>query len=144
MKFVKAIVALLIVLLVAAFATGLLSPRKTMNQLRVASSQAAAGVGTPSVNLSSGPPAPREVEMAKTCCANLRAIETAKKKVAEASGMTMGDASQPAVLKQLGGKMPVCPKGGTYTIGSNTQMPRCSIAANGTVDATDDHFLVNF
>lgn len=144
-KLVKAVVVLLAVLLVAAFATGLLSPRKTWNQLRVQGSQAAASVGNVSVApMNTAKPSAREVEMAKQCRANLSSIESAKRRVAERDGKTMGDVSQAAVLKELGGKMPVCPKGGSYAIGTNEQLPRCSITANGSVDKSDDHFLDQF
>ncbi len=80
---------------------------------------------------------------AATCRQNIHRIETAKRKVGQrAAGGTIGTVSWDPVVKELGGKKPVCPGGGTYTLGSFQEMTRCSIGGNGTaMDEKDDHML---
>jgi len=70
----------------------------------------------------------RENSRTKACLKNLQTIESAKtnwaieNRMAETSTPTAGDLA-PDFVK---GTMPVCPSGGTYTIGVVTAEPVCS------------------
>jgi len=81
---------------------------------------------------------------AAQCRQNLRMIEAAKRRVAEREGRPVGAISQRELLSAMGGQIPACPSGGTYTIGDIGVLPRCSIGAARPGDARDDHILTRF
>jgi len=64
-----------------------------------------------------------------TCINNLRQIDAAKNQWALEHGATTGTAVTEDDIKPYlaGGRMPVCPSGGTYTIGKVGENPTCSI-----------------
>jgi hypothetical protein len=69
----------------------------------------------------------RETAQHNMCINNLRQIEIAKRLWATDNNKKDGDApTREDLLKNLGGKMPVCPAGGDYTIGSMGEKPTCS------------------
>jgi len=78
---------------------------------------------------------------ATQCRENLTRIHTAKLSIRSKSGIEVKDVSMDAVMKEMGGKMPKCPSGGTYSIGSMQSLPTCSVGANGNTDGTDDHLI---
>lgn len=83
----------------------------------------------------------RETSRAKSCCANLRQIETAKEQWAmdNKKGATdePGDTDlAPNYIKQY----PQCPSDGTYTIGDMSTRPSCD-AGSGTPGTYDYHGL---
>lgn len=88
-------------------------------------------------------PAARDPEAAKICRANLKHIENAKRKVAEAKGMATGRLTWNDILPEMpGGRIPKCPAGGEYSLMDINTMPRCSIGANQTPTRADDHLIV--
>jgi len=70
-----------------------------------------------------------EAQERTTCVANLRLIYAAKQAWALEKNKTDADIpTQQDILPYLkGGVFPVCPSGGTYTIGAVGQLPTCSI-----------------
>jgi len=63
-----------------------------------------------------------------TCINNLRQIDLAKRMWAEDNKKQSTDTPAWSELKPyLGGKMPVCPDGGVYTIGTVGEKPTCSL-----------------
>ena len=68
-----------------------------------------------------------------TCIANLKIISEAKRSWAALTKPEASVAAQPAdlagYLRQ--GLIPVCPTGGTYTLGAVNELPRCSHAYKG-------------
>lgn len=66
------------------------------------------------------------------CINNLRQIDAAKNQFALEKGKANGDTVTEADITPylVGGKMPVCPSGGTYTIGKVGEKPTCSTAGH--------------
>jgi len=85
----------------------------------------------------------RETSRAKSCCSNLRQIETAKeqyameKKLNIGSGCNLNDLVGPDLYIR---EMPVCPSGGEYTANAIGTKATCSIGENKDGDY-DDHVL---
>lgn len=83
----------------------------------------------------------REASRAKSCCSNLRQIETAKEQWAmdnkAANGDDVTDTLWPDYIKAE----PVCPSGGTYTINPVGTNAECSIG--GTPGEYNYHGLEN-
>ena len=103
-----------------------------------------AAIGTVSQLASTGAPAKasdRSNASSKACRDNLNRIQTAKRSIASKTGITIGAVSQDALMRELGGKMPRCPAGGTYQIGTHEVLSRCSVGGNGTMDGGDDHLI---
>jgi len=71
----------------------------------------------------------RNVSMENACINNLRQIEAAKNEWALEKGKTGGDVPTENDLTPYfqGGKFPVCPADGTYTIGAVSNLPTCNI-----------------
>ncbi len=87
----------------------------------------------------------RETSRAKSCCANMRQMETAKEQWAMDSKAAATDTPTAANLvdeymKGTADTLPDCPSGGTYTLGNMSTRPTCSIGTNGA-DDYDDHVL---
>ncbi len=59
------------------------------------------------------------------CRSNLARINGAKKRVAQKSGFATGSVSRSALAAEMG-SIPVCPCGGSYSIGSLEQYPKCT------------------
>jgi prepilin-type N-terminal cleavage/methylation domain-containing protein len=87
----------------------------------------------------------RETSRAKSCVSNLKQIESAKEQWAMDNRKTGADT--PTANDLWGGtdpyikQQPICPSGGTYTIGAVAEDPTCSIGDNGTSTTSDDHIL---
>ncbi len=123
-------------LVAAAFGTGLLSWSRVRS--RVASEgyrleAKARGLAN------AGQPTAADLQAAEICRQNLRRIESAKRAIATRSGVNVGTISWDAVLREMGGQRPVCPRGGVYTLGTLERLPRCSIETNNTPSPADDH-----
>lgn len=65
------------------------------------------------------------------CRANLANIDSAKKRVVRATGYSTGAVARSAVEREMGGRIPECPCGGTYTLGNEQQYPACSRMPGG-------------
>ena len=76
----------------------------------------------------------RNVSMENACINNMRQIEAAKNEWALEKGKDPGDVPTAADLTPYiaGGKFPVCPSGGTYTIGAVSNSPSCSVHGSET------------
>ena len=91
----------------------------------------------------------RETSRAKSCCANLRQIETAKEQWAmdtKAGALALpGEADLvDEYMKGTPDQLPDCPSAGVYAIGNMSTRPSCGVGDNGTagaVNAYDDHIL---
>ncbi len=85
----------------------------------------------------------RNTSRAKACTANLKQIDSSTEQYLMDNRTTTYPtlaALTPTYLKAA----PACPSGGTYTIGSATANPTCSIGNNGTAgDTSDDHVLTS-
>ena len=70
----------------------------------------------------------RETAQMNACINNLRQIDAAKQQWALENNKKAGDVPTAADLTPyLNGKFPICPSGGTYTIGAVSNAPTCSI-----------------
>ena len=70
----------------------------------------------------------RETSMKYACINNLRQIQAAKEEWALEKNKSQGDVpTENDLTPYLAGKFPVCPAGGTYTIGAVSNAPTCSI-----------------
>lgn len=82
---------------------------------------------------------------AVVCIANLQKIERAKEIWAFETDAVMAEVPVTPTWPDLVGiyieEMPVCPSGGTYTIGRYGEPPTCSIGNNNTASTADDHTL---
>lgn len=90
---------------------------------------------------------------AQACRENLHRIQAAKRKAAQDRGNSIGAVTWEEVLTAMRGSLhgltsdqinaliPKCPDGGTYSIGTLEEVPRCSISGNGTVSSADDHII---
>ena len=74
----------------------------------------------------------RDTAMQNACINNLRQIDAAKNEWALEKGKTGGDVPAIADLTPYfkNGKFPICPAGGTYTIGAVSNAPTCSIPSH--------------
>jgi len=69
-----------------------------------------------------------------TCINNMRTIVEAKAKWASANGKQMSDVPSDQDLFGPGLSLkqkPICPSGGTYSMGNISEKPRCSLEARG-------------
>jgi hypothetical protein len=89
-------------------------------------------------------PSDDAIRAGEQCRANLRAIEAAKRKAAERLNIGAGAVPRDEILSELGGRLPRCPSGGTYTIGPVGRMPTCSKTNAGTPQREDDHIILNW
>jgi hypothetical protein len=80
---------------------------------------------------------------ARRCIANLKQIEAAKELWAMDTNPGPNASPKPSDLygpTRSIRSAPICPQGGTYTIGNRSSRPTCSIGNNGTPDdPEDDH-----
>jgi hypothetical protein len=72
----------------------------------------------------------RETSQKNACINNLRQIDAAKQQWAIENKKQSTDTSTMEDLQRYLGKVPVCPEGGTYTIGSVGEKPTCSQAGH--------------
>ncbi|GAB4317102.1 MAG: hypothetical protein Kow0059_09990 [Candidatus Sumerlaeia bacterium] len=122
----------------ALFYTGVLDWDQIRNRSRGAVYQAE-GVISRSLEGPKGDP-----KAAAICRENLKRIESAKRQVAAEKSIVVGAVSRDDVARKLGGQLPVCPSGGTYSINELGRMPTCSIGSAGTPDKSDDHAILTF
>jgi hypothetical protein len=88
---------------------------------------------------------PAGIAAAKKCRENLKALESAKRAVAESRGTAVGAVSWSDVLRHMNlSSAPRCPAGGEYSLRNLGQLPLCSVGSNGTADKTDDHIISNW
>ncbi|HNM46298.1 MAG TPA: hypothetical protein PKH51_04700 [Candidatus Sumerlaeota bacterium] len=134
---------------IIAGALGLFDLRTATTAIQVQTSN----IATKAEEVAKGIPNAANVDIAATgdtiknaaaCRENLTRIETAKRTIAQRSGLTTSEVSANAILKELGGRAPVCPSGGKYILGNNQVVARCSIGGNNTVDPSDDHLIQKF
>ena len=79
---------------------------------------------------------------ARICVTNLKQIDTAKDRWTWSTGAGLDDVIYltdlvPDFIKFS----PVCPSGGTYILGTVSEIPTCTIGTNATGDLFDDHDL---
>jgi hypothetical protein len=85
------------------------------------------------------------VEHAKICRANLRLLESGKRKAASEKGIAIGSMTWKDVLDAVGlREMPKCPDGGEYHLNDLQRVVSCTIGGNGTLDKEDDHTIYNY
>jgi len=87
----------------------------------------------------------RESSRAKSCVSNLKSINGAKEQWAMDNKKTAADTPLDTDLYGVAKYVkvtPVCPGGGSYTLGAVSAEPTCSVGDPGTEgDPTDDHVL---
>jgi len=78
----------------------------------------------------------RNTSMQNACINNLRQIQAAKSEWALEKEKGPGDVPTANDLTPYfaGGKFPVCPSGGTYTIGAVSNAPACSVSGHSLKD----------
>ena len=139
----KIILGVIVAAVVGLFATGAVSWDKVRGWGRHVFYRGAGEVSKVT-NIGKNEPL-NSVEAAKQCRHNLSIIENAKRKVAQAKGMTVGRMTWQDIMGELPGKrMPVCPAGGEYKLGDIGTMPKCTVGSNGTVRPEDDHIWINY
>lgn len=97
-----------------------------------------------------------DVNIARLCRQNLNRIQAAKRKAAFERGQQVGAITWEEILRQMPDVpkrrltpaefdkyVPHCPAGGTYTLGTLEEVPRCSIGGQGTLSLEDDHIIMN-
>ena len=83
----------------------------------------------------------RNTSRGKACQANLKQIDSATEQYLMDNRTTTYPALT-ALTPNYIKTTPVCPSGGTYTMGSASANPTCNIGDNGTAsDQSDDHIL---
>lgn len=88
----------------------------------------------------------RDSSRSRSCCENLRQIDSAKEQwgMTTTAPVTAEPAPADLVSEYMKGPedtLPVCPSGGSYTINDLETPPRCSVADNGTPQDFDDHIV---
>jgi hypothetical protein len=94
------------------------------------------------------------VRNAGICRENLQRIQAGKRKAAQDRGQQVGAITWEEIVRTMPGipsgrlsskiinqHIPKCPDGGTYSIGTLEEVPRCAVSGQGTVDASDDHII---
>ncbi len=127
--------------LVAAFATGVLNWHNVRGHIIHETYQMEAKLHQVA---QSGQPTAADLQAAEICRQNLRRLESAKRAIASRGEVTVGTISWDAVLREMKGQRPVCPRGGTYTLRAIGSLPRCSIETNGTPSPADDHAITHY
>ncbi len=138
MKFKEIIVIVVIIAVIGGlFATGILDWEEVYGKVR--------SIFYRAPEMLSGPEK-GDLNQAAQCRANLKMIESAKRRVAEEKGYGAGARfTWEDICKTMGWKEPPkCPSGGTYTLSPQGILPRCSIGDNGTLDRDDDHVIRNY
>lgn len=88
----------------------------------------------------------RDSARSKSCCQNLRQIDTAKEQWGMTAGVPLTAEPEPSDLvteymKGTEDTLPVCPSGGTYGINNLASPPSCTIGDNSTASDFDDHVV---
>lgn len=142
-KLLKVLVFAIIALGVAAAVwLGIIDPKRVKAEARNLTYDAR----RVAADLASGPSGPSSgaQQSASQCRHNLSRLETAKRAVNSRGGFATGTVSWDAVLSEIrewGGRRPVCPSGGGYSLNSLEMLPTCSVSANGTIETADDHII---
>src|SRR5690606_25625414 len=125
------LLAFIAIVIGAAAYLGVINPKKVEAQARGALYSAKGIAG----DLGSAPSGPSQSaqQSAAACRENLKRIESAKRALASRQGVTVGAISWDAIKKELGGQIPKCAGGGSYSINSLEMLPTCSIGGAGTV-----------
>ncbi len=124
MATLKKVLGMVIVIggVLLAIRMGLIDPGGTQRRAR----NAVSGVtGAAQGAVVGGSSRHTDADCVQACRAALLRIDSAKKRVAQKSGFATGAVSRTALVAEMGG-LPVCPCGGSYTIGSLEQYPTCS------------------
>lgn len=139
----KKIAALIVILALLGFATlmGWIPWQQILSLGRQSTARARGSIGTMGTPSTASP---ADQKAAQQCCDMLRRVHTAKAAIRSKTGYEVKNISWDEVLREMGGAaMPKCPKGGTYQLGTMQEVPRCTIAGNGTSDTGDDHLIRN-
>jgi hypothetical protein len=82
----------------------------------------------------------RETAQMNACINNLRMIDAAKQEWALENGKKPGDVPTAEDLKPFlkNGVFPICPAGGTYTIGAVSNAPTCSVPGHKLPELTNE------
>ena len=94
----------------------------------------------------------KNLEQAQACRDNLHRIQTAKRKAGQDRGNPVGIVTWEEVIRamypdrtltpaQIAELMPHCPAGGSYSVGTLEEVPRCSLVGNNTLPEDDDHII---
>ncbi len=139
-KFIKGTVIVIVVGgAVAAGALGIWDWRKTARNLKTVGGNVTQQVG--SFEVTTGKPKGTAAD-ASACRDNLRRIDTAKRVIQDRRGVTVKEITWDEVLRQMRLQAPPkCPCGGTYTLGTMQELPRCSIGANNSQDTSLHHHI---
>lgn len=137
--FKKIVLIAIGLVIVAGFATGVLNWSNLRTRAQHEEYRLKAKIKALNVEIT-----PQEINMASACRHNLRRIESAKRAIASRTGVATGAVSWDAVLREMGGPRPVCPKGGEYRLGTLEQLPTCTIGANHTAPKEDDHAILRY
>jgi hypothetical protein len=122
---------------------GYINPDWLRGQARMAGARTAGAAANLVNSATSGAPRLGSTECAAACRENLRRIEGATRAIHRRGQFATGTFTWSAVERELGSR-PVCPCGGTYSLGDTETLPTCSIAGGGTVDTADDHVVKRF
>lgn len=131
------------------FATGILESEEVLGRARYVYYWA--------VGKATSSPQPKNLEHARLCRENLHRMQAAKRKAAQDRGNQIGAITWEETLRamypqtnvrsltpvQMNALIPKCPSGGTYSIGTLEEVPRCSIMGNETVTLQDDHIILD-
>lgn len=83
-------------------------------------------------------------QCAAACRQNLHDIESAKRRLMKSGDFATGTFSWSDIRREMGGRVPRCPCGGTYSIGTSEQLPSCSIGAGGSTDKRLRHSIKRY
>ena len=98
--------------------------------------------------LSTTPGVTGNIQHAAACRANLERIAAAKRKAAQDRGQALGAVTWEEVMRAMYPSararkvMPRCPAGGTYSLGTMEELPKCSIGGGASFDRADDHLIL--
>jgi hypothetical protein len=146
----KIVIGAIIAVVIAVFAFGIIDPETAFGWARNIFYRAKA----PMSQLGKGG-SPGNVDHARTCRQTLDRIEAAKRKSAFDRGQSVGSVTWEDVIRamnlapghsrltqqQINDLIPKCPDGGTYTLGTLQEVPRCSIGGNNSLSTDDDHVI---
>ena len=147
----KLVIAAIVAAVVGAFVLGVVDRDAALGWVRYVFFRARGEASSIGSNL--GKPV-GTVEQARLCRQTLERIQAAKRKAAQDRGNTVGEVTWEETIKamypQEAGRltharitelMPKCPCGGTYTLMSLIEVPRCSISGNNSVNLEIGHII---
>jgi hypothetical protein len=145
----KLLVLGVVIAALAAVALGFVDTRALMSRARGLFFRARSEAG----RLSATPGLTGNIQYAAACRANLQRIASAKQKAAQDRGQALGAVTWEEVMRAMypsrrpgaaaiGQLIPRCPAGGTYSLGTMEELPRCSIGGGDSFDRADDHLIL--